>query len=459
VDARLIEGIVAEVGVERFFPLQRSALESLLAEPHRDACISARTGSGKTLMYVIPLVHGLSARIVVRLRGLVIVPSRDLAEQVFRVLTQLAGTVDLRVSVAAGLRTVREEMDHLTAHYVDENGTRKAESKSDILVATPGRLVDHIERGLDLQHLQTLVVDEADRLLSQAYQDWLECVYAAAHQQGKGVVEFDRVSVRIAEVTSRRRGLGEEQEGLSVVDGGRLAPRLQRVVCSATLTKNPQKLAALAMERPIVVSEDETASALPRTLEEQVFWVTRTSKPATLLFLVLERVHGRVLIFCSSVTRAQRVHAFLQSALAAASSAASLTCALLSSQAAIKERMRVLEQFRNNEVRALVASDVAARGIDVDNLECVISYDCPHKAKTYVHRAGRTARATRKGLSVVLCRKDQARHFRAIKAKLGAPAPLFTKLDADELAKFQPAVDAFTAAEPADGAESAAEDD
>jgi len=222
------------------------------------------------------------------------------------------------------------------------------------------------------------------------------------------------------------------------LDDPRLAPRLRRILCSATLTRNPQKLAALALDRPLLIAESEAVSNLPSTLTEQVFWVSRNSKPLVLLYLLRQRP-GRVLVFCSSVERAERVCDLLKKT--------EHTCDLLSANQTVKQRAKVLNLFKNSEIKVLVASDVVARGIDIESLECVLSYDCPHKAKTYVHRAGRTARASKSGLSVVLCRKDQARHFRQIKTKLSAPPPVFTKIPREEVVEFRSLVEAFTKGE------------
>jgi superfamily II DNA/RNA helicase len=139
-------------------------------------CVAAPTGSGKTLTYVLPIVQRLALRVVVRLRALVVVPSRDLVSQVHDVFARFCGPLGLRVGSAHGQTSFRQEQDSLVDMHAPSlpGGT----SKVDVLVCTPGRLMDHLQttRGFTLQHLSFLVIDEADRLLAQHYNDWVHQV-------------------------------------------------------------------------------------------------------------------------------------------------------------------------------------------------------------------------------------------------------------------------------------------
>lgn len=426
-------------------------------------------------MYAVPLVEALRRRIVVRLRGLVLVPSRDLADQVHAVLRPLCDALGLKLGLVAGLMSFAKEAEELVGVFGDENGNKRYESNVDVVVATPGRLIDHLDKtqGFTLQHLTVLVVDEADRMLTQAYQDWLDRVYRAAHAVGDAAVDGgDRVqisndAVHIPDQSSQRRNpaklsSSEQQEFQHL--------RLRRILCSATLTKNPQKLASLALHRPIMIdassvpegganvkrvrsiseAKDEASVAdedermiiseerLPATLSEKQYFVTIENKPLVFLSIVSEILNSvseeetaaaRVLVFCSSVARASKLYSLVSHVFG------KKICALISSEASREERASALNRLKKRSVRILIGSDVAARGIDVQGLEYVLSYDMPAHATTYVHRVGRTARAGMSGTSIVLVRTDQARHFREIREKLKVDPPKFDRLDQVSLEK------------------------
>lgn len=197
--------VLAGQGVTQFFPIQRMVVPHLLraqasADPsHCDVCIAAPTGSGKTLSYVLPVVAALQGRTVPRLRALVLVPTRDLVQQVLAVFQAYVAGTDLRVEAAMGHVPFHTESERLRG-----TGGARGEVCVDILVATPGRLVDHLDDtpGFTLEHLQFLVVDEADRLLSQSYQNWVYRVYAAAPPPAAaGLCRFSW-----CELTRRARG-------------------------------------------------------------------------------------------------------------------------------------------------------------------------------------------------------------------------------------------------------------
>ena len=179
------------MGVRRLFPVQAAAVRTLLTEGSMlchpgDVCVAAPTGSGKTLTYVLPIVQVLSTRTVVRLRALVILPTRELVTQVVSVLSAVAAGTGLIIKSATGQQSFAQEQRALVGETSREQAggeiAQGGASLVDILVCTPGRLVDHLAStpGFTLQHLRYLVIDEADRLLGQSYQHWLPRVIAAA---------------------------------------------------------------------------------------------------------------------------------------------------------------------------------------------------------------------------------------------------------------------------------------
>jgi ATP-dependent RNA helicase DDX51/DBP6 len=169
------------MGIGSLFATQAKVIPTILKRRQNDVCVAAPTGSGKTLTYVLPIVQRLATRVVVRLRALVVVPSRDLVSQVHDVFARFCGPLGLRVGSAHGQTSFRQEQDSLVDMHAPSlpGGT----SKVDILVCTPGRLMDHLQttKGFTLQHLSFLVIDEADRLLAQHYNDWVHQVLLAAH--------------------------------------------------------------------------------------------------------------------------------------------------------------------------------------------------------------------------------------------------------------------------------------
>jgi ATP-dependent RNA helicase DDX51/DBP6 len=219
-------------------------------------------------------------------------------------------------------------------------------------------------------------------------------------------------------------------------------------LCSATLTGNPQKLAALALWKPILVDsammkaavgeegtdQDQVDQRLPNGLTELGYRVTLNTKPMGLLHVIsmlqAKDEASRVLIFVSSVERASKIHSLLRFAFGEKS------VVLLTSELSRQQRSEALEKFKSRKLRLLVASDLAARGIDVPDLEYVLSYDVPRHEVTYVHRAGRTARAGHSGTSIVLLQREEFRTFNSIKRKLKSNPIHIENITNDDITKF-----------------------
>jgi len=469
VDQRLAEAIKEQFGITNFFQLQQYAIKAIIKESQRDVCVSAPTGSGKTLIYAVPMIHALSKRIVTRCRALVILPSRELARQVYEVILPLAGSLGLKSALLAGDSSLYQEGKSLV---VEDGVCDRFESLVDIVVATPGRLLDHVgkTKGFTLEHLEYLVVDEADRMLKQSYNDWLDRIYHAANKSESEIEWGNRGSVIIGDdgvvIPSQRSFRPLVSSRISVADYVEQDGKpLRRILCSATLTNNPQKLAALALQRPLLLdsrslfagddAEDADVGAgvtekLPKTLTELEYKVTSANKPVVLLHLLgsllSETQDTRVLIFASTLGRTARIHSLLSKVFG------KKTCALISSEQSKRDRAAALEAFKNRTVRVLIASDLAARGIDIPGLEYVVSYDVPAHTTTYVHRAGRTARAGLPGTSIVLLRSDQARHFRQIKVKLNLPALQLKVIEHSDFEEQQKVFDEWKASVADSGA-------
>jgi len=399
-------------GVTHFFPVQRQLIPYMLANqshsmfrPH-DVCVSAPTGSGKTLAFVLPIVQTLRNRIVPKVRALVVLPVQDLATQVYKVFLQYTEGTQLRVKLVSGQKGFKQEQSEL----VKPDTCGGHHSMVDILVATPGRIVDHIQKtqGFSLEHLRFLVVDEADRVMEDIQNDWLNQVEGAVYSSGK----------------RPRPG------PLTVANALKKLVPLQKLLFSATLSQNPEKLEQMNLFEPrlftsVVQPKDicaaaaattnpaEQATAMgefagkyttPAELKEVVVKVTGNSlnKPALLDHLIKSHKMKKALLFTKSSENAHTLAVLLKQY--------GYSAKELYSKVPGK-RAQILNQFKRGAVDFLVATDALARGIDIGEIDHVVSYDCPTFVKTYIHRVGRTARAGRPGTGLTIVEKAEAKRF------------------------------------------------
>ncbi|KAF3450553.1 hypothetical protein FNV43_RR06640 [Rhamnella rubrinervis] len=379
----------------------------------RDLCVNSPTGSGKTLAYALPIVQALSNRAVKCLRALVVLPTRDLALQVKSVFDKIAPAVGLSVGLAVGQSSVADEISQLIKRpkleagicYDPEDFSLGLQSSVDILVATPGRLMDHINgtKGFTLEHLCYLVVDETDRLLREAYQSWLPTVLQLTRFSDEGLfpgAHTVRPSSLGSLKTVRRSGV---ERGFK----GKTYPRLAKMVLSATLTQDPSKLAQLDLHHPLFLTTGKLRYQLPGKLESYKLICESKLKPLYLVALLQNLGREKCIVFTSSVESTHRL------------------CTLLNFfdnlPFKIKEysglQRQSLRRIREGEIQVLVSSDAMTRGMDVEGVRNVINYDMPAYIKTYVHRAGRTARAGQAGRCFTLLRKDEVKHFKKLLQK------------------------------------------
>ena len=389
-------------GILHFFPVQRHVipflLSSLRAEtlfldpgflrPH-DVCVSAPTGSGKTLAFVVPLLQALSHRVTIRVRALVVLPVKDLAVQVYKVFATHAASLGLKVGLAVSgheQSLAKERASLLTRSHL----SGEYHSRVDILVATPGRLVDHLQTsaGFSLRHLRFLVIDEADRMMEDVKQDWLEMVERAA-------LRGDRL--RAAD-PRRSLCLGGLDEPVRPVYP------LQKLLFSATLSQNSEKLETLrlfqpklftSVSKPVLtrgekaeggeeVEEEEEDASLPAgqfvgkyttpsALTEYTCFVKNPSmKPLLVLYFMARLKFKRVLVFANTKENARRLLRLTRGF-----DGGSVSATEFSSNLNAGKRERILKRFDREEVDMIICTDAMARGMDVPGVKWVISYDCP----------------------------------------------------------------------------------
>lgn len=371
-------------GFEMLFPVQCTVWEATAGGslPLHDICLAAPTGSGKTLAYALPILQSLclNRREGIGPRGLIVLPTRDLALQVDQALQKLADDLGVTCFCACGKASLRDEAKILT------------ERKVDLLIATPGRLVAHMEGTpeFNLRHLQFLVVDEADRLLRQSYHGWLEYVI-------NGPETSSESSFRGSDVAFKDHAL-------------------VKFIVSATLTRDPSKLGRFHLKYPryvaISTEDNDYRHKLPEKLKESKFIISAEQKPLLLVTLLKLIKPTKTIVFSSSLESTHRLALMLRNLEDIVGSTAEYSAAM-----SPETRCLALQSFRDGKITTLVSSDAMTRGMDVEQINVVINYDAPVYLKTYIHRAGRTARAGRTGKVITLLRPEDVRHFRAMLKK------------------------------------------
>ncbi len=347
---------IAELGWQQPTPIQQLAIPP--ARTGRDLVGIAQTGTGKTAAFLLPALERQVDK--EGLHTLVICPTRELAQQVADDARALARYTELWVGVIYGGVPMRPQTRDLRAGF-------------DVLVATPGRLIDHLERGnVDLSTVETLVLDEADRMLDMGFRPQIEQVLKACPRER------------------------------------------QTLLFSATM---PNGVHALALR---ILREPEWVSVMPRTtvadrVEQALYPVRPERKPALLLELLSRAGMDQVLVFTATKAGADLLLSRLRDA--------GIACAVMHGDRDMKERQRALEAFTDGRVPVLVATDVAQRGLDIEGISHVINYDVPRNPEDYVHRIGRTARAGASGTAITFMTAGEVGAVHAIERTLGYKLP------------------------------------
>ncbi|MFB3818651.1 MAG: DEAD/DEAH box helicase [Candidatus Methylomirabilales bacterium] len=339
-------------------PIQRAAIPPVLQG--RDVLATAMTGSGKTAAFLLPILHDLQRKPRGTTRALIVVPTRELALQITEHLRDLAGATGLRGAAIYGG----------VAMGAQEQAFRKG---VDVLVATPGRLLDHLQYGYArLGAVEYLVLDEADRMLDMGF-------------------------------------LPDIRRILQYVPKGR-----RTLLFSATLPEPIVALAGEMLKDPACLNI-ERKSAPAAGITHQVYPVAHELKSHLLLTLLRQASARSVLAFTRTKHRADRLADFL--------GRQGVPCARIHGNRSQAQRTEALTGFKRGRFRVLVATDVAARGIDVEALGLVVNFDVPHVPEDYIHRVGRTARASAVGDAYTFVSPEEERDLRAIEYHLGKRLP------------------------------------
>lgn len=352
---------VRSLGHEAPTPIQTAAIPAILAG--RDVCGTAQTGTGKTAAFALPILQMLAATPRKDgVRALVLVPTRELAMQVgdaFVLYSQFLPL--LRHAVVYGGMKQRAQR-------------RAVEGDPDVVVATPGRLLDLCgQRMVNLSGVEFLVLDEADRMLDLGF---------------------------IADVNKLV---------------SRLPRRRQTLLFSATLPPEIENLAARTLHNPVRVSVAPVAAVAPH-IEQAVRHVQIPDKPAALREILADTNVVRALVFVRTKAGADKLVQRLGTD--------GIVSEAIHSDRPQPDRIRALARFRSGACRVLIATDIAARGIDIDLVSHVINYDIPNVPETYVHRIGRTARAGAGGIAISLCSQLERGFLVEIERLIGQAIPV-----------------------------------
>ena len=347
---------VESAGYTEPTPIQERAIPVLLTGADLIGC--AETGTGKTAAFLLPTMQRMSERKRPGVRVLVLAPTRELVSQIDESYRQLAPKGSARCAAVIGGASMSRQTDAL----------RKG---AGVVVATPGRLLDHMERGsVDLSHVEVLVLDEADRMLDMGF-----------------LPQIRRI---LSEIPKER----------------------QTLLFSATMSESIEQLARSTMKSPELIEVSRRGAAAV-TVEQKAYVVAMESKTALLLDL-LERERDtfeRVLVFTRTRRGAERLSHILRAREHAADE--------IHADRTQPQREAALKGFKDGRTRVLVATDIAARGIDVDSVSHVINYDVPQFPEDYVHRVGRTGRAGAIGRAITLVTPVEEPSMRAIERLTG----------------------------------------
>jgi len=332
---------------------------------HKDIIVKSQTGSGKTAAFGIPICE-LVDWDENKPQALVMVPTRELAIQVKEDIFNLGRFKRLKVSAVYGK----------SPFHIQE---KELKQKTHVVVGTPGRIIDHIERGtFDTSNIKYLVIDEADEMLNMGFIDQIETILTSLSKE--------RVSMLL----------------------------------SATMPKDIEVLCKKYMKEPIHVEIEEENSAADRISQER-YTIGHNDKIELLKDITIVENPDSCIIFCNTQQKVDEVYDELENL--------KYACDKIHGGMEQRDRLRVMNDFKQGYFRYLVATDVAARGIDIDNISLVINYDIPQDSESYVHRIGRTGRKSREGRAITFVTKYENKFLNDIQRYIGKEIPLKERPD------------------------------
>lgn len=372
-----IKRSLEELGFKRPTDIQYKAIPSILKRD--DVLAIAQTGTGKTAAFAIPVLHMLHLQSRSRSKGavkcLVMVPTRELAVQISEVFKQIG-------------KYTRIDVMGLFGGVEQEAQIKKLDQGVDVLIATPGRMFDLISQGhLDLGHVQTLILDEADHMLD----------------------------------------LGFIRDIRDVIK--HIPRNHQTLFFSATIDEEIKDLAYSIVRNPIRI-QISPQDPVSKNVSHAVAYVEMDDKRFFLERLVREFPENKILVFVRTKVRAERVSSAMERV--------GIASLVMHGGKEQQDRLKVMEEFKKGEVRVLITTDVNARGIDIPNVDYVVNYDLPDDPENYVHRVGRTGRGVQKGQAISFCSTEEKVILDVIQSYIGKPVQVMKidKQDYSETIRF-----------------------
>lgn len=359
-DLKIMEPILKALQEEKYetpTPIQAKAIPPILQR--KDVTGSAQTGTGKTAAFAIPILQLLKLdgreKNSRKVKALVITPTRELAIQIGESFSTYGRHTGIKNTVIYG--------------GVNQHAQTEALKRGvDVLVATPGRLLDLMDQGfISLEHIEYFVLDEADRMLDMGF----------IHDIRKIIAQLPR--------------------------------ERQSLFFSATMPKNIVELSRQILRKPEKVEVSPVSSAA-ETVQHYMYYTNKSNKKDLLLHILQDQDIDQVLLFSRTKHGADRIARNLKKK--------RIETAAIHGDKSQNQRQKSLKQFKDGHVRVLVATDIAARGIDIDSLKYVINYDLPNEAETYVHRIGRSGRAGEEGTAISLCEPEENAYLKDIEKLL-----------------------------------------
>jgi ATP-dependent RNA helicase RhlE len=354
-DSRLI-GRLSQNGLEFATPIQARLIPMLLNDANVIA--SAKTGSGKTLAFLLPVIDRLLANPTKYHypKVFVLAPTKELASQLYKVAWEYTKSLGVEVAILQGGSNRQKERERL------KKGV-------DIVIATPQRANEHIEaRDLDIKSIKTFIVDEADMAFDMGFVGYIEKILA------------------------------------------KISPKSQKVIVSATITPRVVKLAKSYI-KPIRKVEIDATNKVADTVTHYLYPVLRSKKNELLSWLISHNNYDRVLVFVRKKEIADSLEERLKEW--------DYKVGVLHGQKLHNERRKALNDFKNGKLRVLIATDIVARGLDIEGLDIVLNYDIPHVKQDFIHRVGRTGRAGREGMAITLVSLDEIEQLKDLYKLLG----------------------------------------
>ncbi len=344
---------IAEKGYTEPSPIQEKAIPVVLEE--KDVLASAQTGTGKTAGFVLPIIEMLtwaeSRGRNRKIRALVLTPTRELAAQIYENAREYSKYVDFRTAVIFG--GVKQRPQEATLRQ-----------GVDLLVATPGRLLDLESQGiLSLRNIEILVLDEADRMLDMGFKRDIDKIMAM------------------------------------------LPKKRQSLLFSATFSKEIKRLAQNTLNKPILIEATPENTTVEK-INQKVYYVDKNAKPKVLIKLIQEGDWKQILVFTRTKHGANKLTKLLI--------AADISASAIHGNKTQNNRIKALKEFKAGDIKVLVATDIAARGLDIPLLPHVVNFELPNIPEDYVHRIGRTGRAGAKGEAISLVEHEEKDYLRNI---------------------------------------------